>query len=306
MLNWVDNDHIYGTHRRGWRVVRDLFVDKFHDLLGIACFSWADRVLKTDRVISYKWCGFLHNVISYPEEYPSKYRDKIYSLEALVKENWFKQSLERCEGIWTLTRHTAAFLQQHISVPVEAVWHPCVQENGCWKGNSKTVVSLGQWMRRHHSNPNLRLPRSFRKVIVKVAGHDLDYEEMKQYCRSDASWEYWDRLNNLQYDEILSRSIVFLDLYDVAACNVIMECIMMNTPLVVRRLPAAEEYLGRAYPLFFDSLEEAEHKIQDDIMISRANNYLSLMDKSHLAPAAFADVISSSPIYRNASFRILL
>jgi hypothetical protein len=304
VLNWVDNEHIYSSHRRGWRVVKD-FVADLHNPQGINCFSWADRTLKTEHVLCNRWCGFLHNVIYYPDEYPLKYHDKIYCLKSLIEQPWFHESLCHCVGLWTLCNHTTDYLRKHVDVKVENIWHPCIDPGIRWRGSSNSVIAIGQWMRRFHSLPNMHLPSKFRKVILKVAGHESDYEEMRLYCDSDASYEFWGRLTDTQYDLALSTSIVFLDLYDVAACNVILECMMANTPLVVRRLPAAEEYLGVEYPLFFDSLEEASEKIQDQSKILDGNHYLRNYDKSRFTLSAFSKALTSSSIYKG-SFRQLL
>jgi hypothetical protein len=64
-------------------------------------------------------------------------------------------------------------------------------------------------------------------------------------------------LSNQDYDALLSRSVVFLNLLDCSAANTIVECMMRNTPVIVNSLPAVQEYLGPLYPGYYASLDSA-------------------------------------------------
>ena len=59
-------------------------------------------------------------------------------------------------------------------------------------------------------------------------------------------------------NKLLEKNIVFIDLYDSAANNTVLECIIRNTPLIVNRTPGVVEYLGEDYPLYFDNLDEVD------------------------------------------------
>lgn len=87
-----------------------------------------------------------------------------------------------------------------------------------------------------------------------------------------------DNLDNSQYDKLLTNHVVFLNLVDAAAVNTIIECIVRNTPVIVNRLPATVEYLGKDYPLFYDKFVELE--TLDYKLIQKAHTYLTKMDKS--------------------------
>ena len=87
---------------------------------------------------------------------------------------------------------------------------------------------------------------------------------------------------NETYDEILSRYVVFIKLYDASAVNTILECITRNTPIVVNRLPAVEEYLGSNYPLLYDSLDDVPKMLNNHKLIVKANTYLKNMNKDFL------------------------
>lgn len=88
------------------------------------------------------------------------------------------------------------------------------------------------------------------------------------------------RLNNEEYDFLLSRSIVFLHLVDSAAVNVVIECIIRNTPILINKTPGVCDLLGPHYPLYYD-----EKKINvDDLLttkqIEKTHQYLMSMDKN--------------------------
>jgi hypothetical protein len=89
-------------------------------------------------------------------------------------------------------------------------------------------------------------------------------------------------LENEDYDEILTRYVVFLKLKDASAVNTIIECIIRNTPIVVNKLPAVEEYLGPNYPLYYKNLEDVPGILKNKGLIVKANTYLKNMNKDFL------------------------
>ncbi len=88
-----------------------------------------------------------------------------------------------------------------------------------------------------------------------------------------------ERLTNDEYDELLSQNVVFIKLVDGSAVNTVLECIVRNTPILVNRLPALEEYLGSSYPLFYNSLDEVYEILRNDNNIQKAYAYLKSLNK---------------------------
>jgi hypothetical protein len=106
-------------------------------------------------------------------------------------------------------------------------------------------------------------------------------------------------LDNIEYDRLLAENIVFLDLYDSSANNALVECIVRGTPVVVNRLPAVMEYLGPDYPLYFDDLDEAGAKAEDDRLVLAAHRYLMAHSvRARLSGRHFLKSIAESRIYR--------
>jgi hypothetical protein len=78
-----------------------------------------------------------------------------------------------------------------------------------------------------------------------------------------------------EYDSLLSQNIAFIDVYDASANNAVVECIVRRTPLVARRHPALEEYLGDEYPLFYDHLHQVTDGFLSITRIQAAYDHLS-------------------------------
>jgi hypothetical protein len=84
-----------------------------------------------------------------------------------------------------------------------------------------------------------------------------------------------------EYDDILSQNIVFVDLFDAAANNTVLECIIRNTPIIVKKLEGVVEYLGDDYPLYFTELDQVNNLLELN-NIKKAHQYLKNMDKSDI------------------------
>lgn len=96
------------------------------------------------------------------------------------------------------------------------------------------------------------------------------------------------------YDGLLASSAVYLDFHDVAACNVVVECIMSSTPLVVRDLPGTREYLGGGYPGLFTGSADGHFSMG---RLRACHEYLLAKDKVGLSLGAFMDRFLGSEVY---------
>jgi hypothetical protein len=281
----------FGHHRDGWGAATRV-LSKIHDPNGVKLYDWADRIFKNQAPIDHPWCGFLHNVLTYPDkEYPEKYREKIYPLSELVEKEFFLKSLEKCKGLYTLSKHTANFLKRKVNCPITSFTHPVRQPSETFSfdkfmNSNKKVVTAGQWLRRYHSLVEIR--SNFEKIILKLNDFEHDYEEAQRYA-GDKQFDVtiMKYLPHLEYDNMLTESIIFLDLYDCAACNTILECIIRNTPILINVLPGIVEYLGPDYPFYYTSFEEASAKLADTSLIKEVHEYLKNLDKKRFAPSYF-------------------
>ena len=95
-------------------------------------------------------------------------------------------------------------------------------------------------------------------------------------------------LENAAYDALLTRNIIFLELFDASANNAIIEAIARDVPVVVNRHPAVVEYLGADYPLFYDEIGEVE-RLLDMERIRAAHEHIRALDKSEFSIDTFID-----------------
>ena len=91
------------------------------------------------------------------------------------------------------------------------------------------------------------------------------------------------QLDNQEYDKLLSKNIVFLNLINASACNTLIECVVRNTPILINRLEAVEEILGLDYPFYYDSIQEAGQMATDLQLTKKAHEYLCKLDKTNLS-----------------------
>lgn len=87
-------------------------------------------------------------------------------------------------------------------------------------------------------------------------------------------------LNNNEYDDLLSKNIVFLNLVDASACNTLIECIVRNTPIIINPIPAVVEILGESYPLYYRNYYEVSKILNDINLIQQGYYYLLNMPKT--------------------------
>ena len=91
-----------------------------------------------------------------------------------------------------------------------------------------------------------------------------------------------ENVNDAEYDRLLSENVVFINLVDASAVNTVIECIVRRTPLIVNRLPAVEEYLGRDYPLFYNTLAQAQDLLNNLDALKAGHTYLLEYDTTKL------------------------
>lgn len=108
---------------------------------------------------------------------------------------------------------------------------------------------------------------------------ELDKDEMKTLNTVHNTY-FCDFIENEEYDKLFHKNILFLDVYNSIANNIVLECIMNNTPLLVCYNKSIIEYLGIDYPFYFINYEDAEKKSNDLELIVKTYYYLKNMDKS--------------------------
>lgn len=250
------------------------------------------------------WVGVWHN----PPFVPSWFNGKQQAPGDILQTDAWRESQRSCLGIFTLSRYLKVWLAERVNVPVcELVYPtetPAVRFDPARyaAGPQTKVVQVGWWLRRHSTIFNLPLPGA-RKLFLDIGKpftrRILEYELgffVKPAMRD--SVEVVPFVKADEFDELLSESVVLLDLYDSSANTALVECIVRETPVLINRLEAAVEYLGPDYPLYFDSLEDAAAKVQDRRLVARTHEYLKALPKERFSRDFFADSFEDSAIYR--------
>lgn len=102
-----------------------------------------------------------------------------------------------------------------------------------------------------------------------------------------------DFLDNSEYDNLLSKNVIFLHLVDASACNTLIECVMRNTPIIVNPIPPVVEILGKDYPLYYKNYYEVSKILDNPSLIKQGHDYLKNMSKEQLDITAFITELTS-------------
>jgi hypothetical protein len=313
-IDYIDQYDRSGVHRHGWKYVIDSFSNNLcsydtntntNNSL-IKCDLYIDRTFHWDRdvmieagIIPYKsnWIGFIHHTL---------YQDESgYNCVELLKCKEFIESLKCCKGLIVLSNYLKEKLLKlatlnDIQLPViHTIFHPTyfVDESKLWKyGKWKLaswkgeVIQIGSWMRDIKAIYDLKYDNKYVLIGKKMEdkykaisfGDDYNSVNILESNININNVTVVNYLENDMYDDVLTRYVVFLKLKDASAVNTVLECIVRNTPLIVNRLPAIEEYLGPDYPLYYNDIDEVPEILKNKNLIVRANSYLSNMNKDFL------------------------
>lgn len=211
-----------------------------------------------------------------------------------------KAELRTCAGFITLSPSTAEYLAAETDLPAVGILYPAAPAPFTFSASRLLETTRPRMLLIGHSfrliRPFYELPaRRFAKVLV--AGVPSFYADSEWAVNDSVEWV--GRLTDDEYDDALASSVVFLDYTDTAANTLVVECIVRNTPILLRRSPAAEDYLTRDYPLFFSNADEAAEKADDLDLILAASRFLKdLPTKPSLTIDAFLEALVNSPVYR--------
>lgn len=310
-INLIDQIR-YDSHRSGWGYALDS-IKPMHGINNLEfdgfiehTFLWNyEKNLLSNKIPYMKpWVGFIH----LPPTMAPWYNNG-HSLEKLLLNHTFRESLKTCKCIFVLSDHLKKWLETKISIPIKVVFHPTEDVNNKWtieKFDSqinKRLVQVGFWLRNLTSIYRVK-SNNLNKCLLLANNQTMNFLTVEVIYRQDKFGEkidiynsnvtILDRLNNDEYDELLSSSIVFLDLYDTSCNNVIIECIVRNTPIILNYHPATVEYLGEDYPLYFNNLDEVEDMLKDYDLVIKAHEYLKNIDKIKFTSSYFLNEIKNT------------
>jgi hypothetical protein len=255
------------------------------------------------------WAGFIHT----PPDVPP-WQDASKTLQHISQLREWNESLPHCRGLITLSRHLRDWVSAFLpGVPVLALHHPTelverTFDYAEYLRHGQPVVQVGWWLRRLASIHFLRVPPQRKHLLIPVREElmprfmqALDAERAQTNAPPLAEWDatILPRCVNAEYDALLARSVVFLDLHSAVVNNAVIECIVRRTPVLVNRLPGTVEYLGDDYPFFFETLEEAAAKASDADLVLATHHHLRAKDLSFLSGETFCREFAESAMYQS-------
>jgi hypothetical protein len=286
VINYACKTKLKTTHRGGWEYILNTM--KEHNILDPTSeneflsvteevYLWHNYELRPKN----RWIGFIHCTPIAPE-----YLDVI-NISFLPKSTMFLEDIERCDGLYCLSEYVSEYLRKNIPNPprIITLMHPVVFDDiplftmEKYEANSdKYILQIGQQLRKVTSI--FKISVSGFKRLWLTGNPDMNQcKEMiiREGGSGDYSILHYTKTFK-EYDEFLEKNIVFIDLFDSAANNTVLECIVRNTPIILNRTPGVIEYLGADYPLYFDHLDEVAGLMAID-KLAAAYRYLKLMNK---------------------------
>jgi glycosyltransferase involved in cell wall biosynthesis len=297
----LDKPIYWDNHYGGWREVWGWMKESLHAPDGVRFLSAVEDEFYKGSAhfsapIKEPWVGFIHQVPNHFLNFPD--------LERLLKLDIWRESLDYCRGLWTLTDYQKNFLlASQVGVPTAKVLYPSSVPSESFsferylRNPGKKVAFIGEFLRNFQAVYDLQAP-GFEKVILRSP--EIDRHMRKLNVRENDSVTSLSPLDNHQYDRLLAENLVFLNLFDAGAVTTVIECIMRGTPVVINKVGGVPEYLGDDYPLYYETLEEASAKIADNALIEAAAAYLrGLGIKERFSRGHFLQALQNTTVYRS-------
>ncbi len=245
-----------------------------------------------------KWCGVVHLTPNGPPYQENE------NLHFLFENECFLQSMDNCIMLFSLSTYVTNYLHEKFAqvnrqVKIITLKHPVDQDGiipfSMEKYNQnaqKQLIQIGQQYRKMSSIYRVKCPGHGKMWLTGTKVFNKLAARLKTECA------YLNiKINHLlvqmyytktfeEYDELLSQNVVFVDLFDAAANNTVLECIVRKTPILVNRVGGIAEYLGEDYPLYFSRLDEVPGLLTIDNLM-RAHEYLKNIGVQDLTMDAF-------------------
>lgn len=317
----------YGLHFFGWKGCINNFIDNFdlnsnkNFIYNVFFDEWIEKLLiwgnqiQSNKILkniednNYKIITFIHNPPVEKWENPISRQhimnetlttDNFQLNENVIKKIEENNISDKIVYFYTLSNWHKEYVYNKypkLKNKVLSIYHPICMEmkkEESFDFNkflvNKQIYHIGWWLRNFKSFNNFIPPDGFTKIILlKNDFKEIFEKKIGNKIKKDII--IINELINEEYIKIFTHSCVYLDLVDGIANNILLECIKYNTPIILKRLPSLEEYIGTNYPLFFTSCQEIYDKCKDETifldLISKANNYLINLNKKHISLESF-------------------
>jgi hypothetical protein len=285
-------------HRGGWRYVLDslCYKDFFNTEASIEFYDVAD--FATDKIKNHaakggKWAGIFHLTPKTPAHLD------FLNIQTILKDDELVASMRHCLFLVSVSQYFTDFMTRFLAskyithVKIYTIKHPVVNTGfpcfdwELYKNNpEKKVIQVGQQMRKLTSIYTSPIPHEYKRLwltgfkdqqrskdallqeINSLRIHPIKLDDVEMYYTKTFE----------EYDTLLSKNIVLVELFDATANNSVLECIIRNTPILVNKVGGVSEYLGDNYPLYFTNQSEIPFLLQEH-KLKEAHEYLKQMPK---------------------------
>jgi polysaccharide pyruvyl transferase WcaK-like protein len=166
--------------------------------------------------------------------------------------------------------------------------HPCRLEPGSLP---RLIMDIVEWL--EHNLKIIEMVYFDHKLYIGATTKYIEQHAINQVKQMLNTVKIIPKLDNKEYDKLLSKSVCFCHLIDSAAINTVIECIVRNTPILINKTPGVLDLLGPDYPLYFDEKLVKEGQNIDDVLtkknIKKTYTYLKSLDKSKFKIDHFVD-----------------
>jgi hypothetical protein len=274
--------------RNGWGFARGALLGMSSTSQELRFFDFLDNQIAFSGVTpspDRPWAAIIHHPPRMPPFWDPSCLPSVY-----MKTPAFVESLSSCRFLVTLSQHLADSIRdliQNDHIPIHVILHPTriprtvFSMESLHANQNPKLISIGWSFRRLTSIYQIGQVTSYQrawligKQIHRVMSLLRDESQHERVEIVFGSVQIIHDLPITEYDSLLSENIAFIDVYDASANNAVVECIVRRTPLVARRHPALEEYLGSEYPLFYDHLDEVTDEFLSMTRIQSAYDHLS-------------------------------
>jgi len=284
-------------HRSGWPYAwRSLQL--IHSKDGLLFDDFVERSFTYRRLLRpylKPWASVWHN----PPRMPFWF-DANQDPRAVMDSPLFQRSRPHLKVAFALSEYLASWLRTRLDCPVYSLLHPTEMVANNWSPEAfmsnpeRKAVQVGWWLRNTRAiyqlpvvpgwtKMNLKLPDSW---VVAAEARVAEYWKQMDTRKDVGQVLEVPRLPNEEYDKLLAENVVFLELFDASANNAVVECLARDTPIIVNRHPAVEEYLGKDYPGFYDQWEQAPSLFTEDNVLA-CHHHIAAIDKIPFSGAEF-------------------
>ncbi len=252
---------------------------------------------------SYKrpWVGVFH----LPPQLPA-FTFPRHSLEVMFQKPAWRESEKFLVGAIALSNHLAEYLRAVLRVPVKALKLPVAPAKNCWCENAflaqltRNLTQLGGYLRNTRAIFQVPPVDGYRRVRHMLAESWIDAYDarVRRHWEARGQRTEYDGVVERgfapveEYERVLATDVILSEVFAASANNVVVECMVHNTPLLINRHPAVIEYLGPDYPLYFDTITDVPRLLSQENVVA-AHRYLAARDKSELQGEFFRSSVEN-------------